>query len=154
VRGLLRSGCYVTHDHGFYKRMLNAVEQRCDCSDTLRPALEVWAAVQSRPEPGLAILAVGKRDISFDLEMPIPFARAARGAQAPQSIPASWKVTGLNDQHAYLRWSVADDDAAAPVVGERIGLGISHPCTTFDKWHWMPVVENDYRVVDAVTTNF
>ncbi len=154
VRGLLRSGCYVTHDHGFYRRMVDAVEQRCDCSDTLRPALEVWAAVQSRPEPGLAIVAVGKRDISFDLEMPIPFARAARGALAPQSVPASWKVTGLNDQHAYLRWDVPSDDANAPAVGERIGLGISHPCTTFDKWRWMPVVENDYRVVDAVTTAF
>ncbi len=154
VRGLLRSGCYVTHDHGFYRRMVDAVEQRCDCNDTLRPALEVWAAVQSRPEPGLAIVAVGKRDISFDLEMPIPFARAPRGALAARSVPASWKVTGLNDQHAYLRWDVAADDAEAPAVGERIGLGISHPCTTFDKWHWMPVVENDYRVVDAVTTSF
>lgn len=154
VRGLLRSGCYVTHDHGFYKRMIDAVEQRCDCSDTLRPALEVWAAVQSRPEPGLAILAVGKRDISFDLGMPIPFARAGRAARVPQAVPASWKITGLNDQHAYLRWDAAADDASAPIVGERIGLGISHPCTTFDKWHWMPVVENDYRVVDAVTTCF
>jgi len=154
VRGLLRSGCYVTHDHGFYRRMVDAVEQRCGCSDTLRPALEVWAAVQSRPEPGLAILAVGKRDISFDLEMPIPFGRAARGALAPQSVPTSWKITGLNDQHAYLRWDIADDSTDAPAVGERIGLGISHPCTTFDKWHWMPVVENDYRVVDAVTTAF
>ena len=72
----------------------------------------------------------------------------------PQAVPASWKITGLNDQHAYLRWDVAADDTGAPIVGERIGLGISHPCTTFDKWHWMPVVENDYRVVDAVTTNF
>jgi D-serine dehydratase len=153
VRGLLRSGCYVTHDHGFYRRMVGAVEQRCGCADTLRPALEVWAAVQSRPEPGLGILAVGKRDISFDLEMPIPFARAARGATMPGTVPASWKVTGLNDQHAYLRWDGADE-GAAPAVGERIGLGISHPCTTFDKWHWMPVVENDYRVTDAVTMHF
>ncbi|RQO47731.1 amino acid deaminase [Variovorax sp. KBW07] len=155
VRGLLRSGCYVTHDHGFYKRMVNAVDQRlgCDCGEGLTPAMEVWATVQSRPEPGLAILAVGKRDISFDLSMPMPIARAARGALQPQAVPAGWKITALNDQHAYLRWD-ASEEAQAPVVGERVGLGISHPCTTFDKWHWMPVVEQDYRVSDAVAMHF
>ncbi len=153
VRGLLRSGCYVTHDHGFYKRMVNVVNERCACVDGLRPALEVWATVQSRPEPALAILAVGKRDISFDIELPVPFAQAARGALTPRAVPASWKVTGLNDQHAYLRWDAADA-AGAPQVGDRVGLGISHPCTTFDKWHWMPVVEDDYRVSDAVAMHF
>lgn len=153
VRGLLRPGCYLTHDHGNYRRMLAKVTERCACSDTLQAALEVWAGVQSRPESGLAILAVGRRDLSFDIEMPIPFARAARGSLKASKVPASWKVTGLNDQHAYLRWDAADE-GAAPVVGERIGLGISHPCTTFDKWHWMPVVENDYRITDAVTMQF
>jgi D-serine dehydratase len=145
----------VTHDHGFYKRMVNSVEARlgCGCGETLRPAMEVWAMVQSRPEPGLAILAVGKRDISFDLAMPVPIARAARGAMQASPVPAGWSITGLNDQHAYLRWAAADE-ATAPAVGERIGLGISHPCTTFDKWHWMPVVENDYRVTDAVAMHF
>ena len=153
VRGLLRSGCYVTHDHGFYKRLVNVVDDRCGFSDGLSPALEVWAAVQSCPEPGLAILAVGKRDISYDLEMPIPIARAERGSLTPGAVPASWKITGLNDQHAYLRWDNADD-ALAPHVGDRVGLGISHPCTTFDKWHWLPVVEQNYAVTDAVQTLF
>jgi D-serine dehydratase len=153
VRGLLRPGCYVTHDHGNYKRMLAVLTERCGCTDTLKSALEVWAEVQSRPEPGLAILAVGRRDISFDIEMPIPFARAARGELQPREIPPGWKISALNDQHAYLRWD-ASLEAEAPRVGERIGLGISHPCTTFDKWHWMPVVDEAYRVVDAVTTSF
>ena len=153
VRGLLRPGCYLTHDHGNYTRLLARVQERCGCSDTLRPALEVWTHVQSRPEPRLAILSAGRRDLSFDIEMPIPFARAPRGTTVPGGVPASWRVTGLNDQHAYPRWEAADD-AAAPVVVERVGLGISHPCTTFDKWHWMPVVENDYRIVDAVTMQF
>ena len=155
VRGLLRSGCYVTHDHGFYKRMVSAVDERlgCDCGESLRPAMEVWATVQSRPEPGLAILAVGKRDISFDLSMPVPIARAARGMLEAQAVPAGWKITALNDQHAYLRWDAAEE-ALAPAVGDRVGLGISHPCTTFDKWHWMPVVEENYRVSDAVAMHF
>lgn len=153
VRGLLRSGCYVTHDHGFYKRMVNVVNQRCGCEDGLRAAMEVWALVQSRPEPGLAILAVGKRDVSYDLDLPVPIARAARGALVPAGVPASWQVTALNDQHAYLRWDDSDE-ATAPQVGDRVGLGISHPCTTFDKWRWMPIVEDDYRVSDAVTLHF
>ena len=153
VRGLLRSGCYVTHDHGNYGRMLAAVAQRCGCERTLEPALEVWTLVQSCPEPGLALLTAGRRDLSFDIEMPIPVARAARGARAPSPVPKSWKVVALNDQHAHLRWD-ASDAAQAPVVGERVGLGISHPCTTFDKWHWMPIVDDDYNVVDAITTHF
>ena len=155
VRGLLRSGCYVTHDHGTYKRYLKVVDDRLGCAqgNSLRPAMEVWTLVQSRPEPGLAILAVGRRDISYDIEMPIPIKRAARGAMTTSDVPASWKVIALNDQHAYLRWD-ATDEATAPAVGERVGLGISHPCTTFDKWHWMPIVENDYRVTDAVSLHF
>ena len=155
VRGLLRSGCYVTHDHGFYKRLVKVVDTRLGCAEgeSLRPAMEVWALVQSRPEPGLAILAVGKRDISYDLDLPVPIKRAVHGAMTTADVPASWKVTGLNDQHAYLRWDTADE-AAAPAVGDRVGLGISHPCTTFDKWRWMPLVDNVYRVVDAVSLHF
>jgi len=155
VRGLLRSGCYVTHDHGSYKRFVNVVESRLGCAlgESLRPALEVWAQVQSCPEPCLAILAVGRRDLSFDIELPMPIARAPRGATAASAVPASWKITALNDQHAHLRWDAADA-ALAPRVGERVGLGISHPCTTFDKWHWMPMVDADYRVVDAAIMVF
>ena len=158
VRGLLRSGCYVTHDHGTYKRYVSAVESRLGCAqgESLRPALEVWTHVQSCPEPGLALLAVGRRDLSFDIEMPMPIARAPRGATRTAAVPAGWKVVGLNDQHAHLRWNAADpaEAALAPQVGERIGLGISHPCTTFDKWRWMPMVDADYRVVDAAVMVF
>jgi len=154
VRGLLRSGCYVTHDHGFYKRMVAAVDHRLCCGggESLKPALEVWASVQSCPEGGLAIVAVGKRDISFDLDLPVPVAHAKRGERQVTPAPAAWKITGLNDQHAYLRWDAAQD--SGPQVGDRIGLGISHPCTTFDKWHWMPIVDADYAVRDAVAMHF
>lgn len=82
VQGVLRSGCYVTHDHGNYARYLKLVEQREGLDGSLRPALEVWTMVQSVPEPGLALLTCGRRDISHDLEMPIPQRIARRGRDA------------------------------------------------------------------------
>ena len=152
VRSVLRSGCYVTHDHGNYKRYMAAMAQRLACGHGLNAALEVWALVQSCPEPGLAILGAGKRDLSYDIEMPIPVHWCPQGERVPVTAPAAWQVSALNDQHAYLRFAV--DGAQAPQVGDRIGLGISHPCTTFDKWRWMAVVDEDYGVVDAIVTHF
>ena len=151
VQGLLRSGCYITHDHGTYRRMKAVMDRRlgCDEASGLRAALEVWTVVQSVPEPGLAILSAGRRDLSHDVEMPIPIALCPRGETLPRPVPADWTVSGLNDQHAYLRIG-----SATLQVGDRIGLGISHPCTTFDKWRWMPVVDEQLNVVDAITTNF
>jgi D-serine dehydratase len=153
VAGLLRSGCYVTHDQGHYRRLVHAVNQRLGCSDEqgLRAALEVWARVQSLPEPGLAILGVGKRDVSFDLGLPVPLAIHPRGRRERVAAPDGWRIDKLNDQHAYLRLGA---DAAGLQVGDRVVLGISHPCTTFDKWRWMPVVDEDYAVVDAIVTVF
>jgi D-serine dehydratase len=153
VNGLLRSGCYVTHDQGHYTRLVHAVNRRLGCSDAqgLRAALEVWALVQSLPEPGLAILAVGKRDISYDLGMPIPLATCARARRERVPVPEGWSVRKLNDQHAYLHLT---SDTHGLQVGDRVCLGISHPCTTFDKWRWMPVVDDETNVVDAIVTWF
>ena len=153
VAGLLRSGCYVTHDQGHYQRLVHAVNQRLGCSDAqgLRAALEVWALVQSMPEAGLAILAVGKRDISYDLGMPIPLATCARASRECVAVPEGWSVQKLNDQHAYLHLT---SDTQGLRVGDRVCLGISHPCTTFDKWRWMAIVDEDYTVVDAIVTCF
>jgi D-serine dehydratase len=39
-------------------------------------------------------------------------------------------------------------------VGDLIGLGISHPCTTFDKWRLIPLVNDNYDVVDCIHTFF
>jgi D-serine dehydratase len=152
VRALLRSGCYVTFDHGSYKRMMSVMDSRLSCGHGLQSALEVWATVQSRPEPGLAIVAAGKRDLSFDVSMPIAVWVCRHGADTPTPAPAEWHVTGLNDQHTYLRAPVgATIDLQ---VGDRVGLGISHPCTTFDKWRWMAIVDDGYNVRDAIVTCF
>jgi len=157
VLTILRSGCYVTHDSGFYKRMLEGVKARSGAAwqarPGLQPALEVWSRVQSCPEPGLALLTMGKRDASFDLEMPIASKRYRPGTDtAPQAVPASWKIANMNDQHAYLRFSVDGD--TAPQVGDLVGCGISHPCTTFDKWRALFTVDDDYRVTGAIRTFF
>jgi D-serine dehydratase len=151
VAGLLRSGCYVTHDQGHYRRLVSALNQRIGCADAagLQAALEVWATVQSLPEPGLAILAVGKRDISSDMGWPLPLAVVPPGSATPRPVPADWRITGLNDQHGHLRGALEGLQ-----VGDRMILGLSHPCTTFDKWRWMPIVDDDYRVVDALVTHF
>ena len=155
VRTILRSGCYVTHDSGFYARLLEGVRSRSGATwqsrPGLRPALEVWSQVQSCPEPGLAILTMGRRDASFDIEMPIPIKwfRAGRDA-SPQGVPSAWKVSAMNDQHAYLRF----DRDAVPAVGDLVACGISHPCTTFDKWRVLFTVDDAYRVTGAIRTYF
>jgi D-serine dehydratase len=151
VQGVLRSGCYITHDNGTYARFLKQVEQREGLDASLRAALEVWAMVQSVPEPGLALLTCGRRDISYDIEMPVPVRHAPRGTRSAVDAPAGWTISALNDQHAYLRF---DPAGTLPKVGDRVALGISHPCTTFDKWRWLALVEDDFAVTGAIGTRF
>jgi D-serine dehydratase len=164
VRGLLRSGCYVTHDHGHYQRLVKRVSDRCACTEefdgpprslpggSLKPALQLWTCVQSLPEPGLAILTAGRRDVGFDMGLPQPIGFALVGTRRLELADPLWRISALNDQHAYLRFDAGDTTRLA--VGDRVVLGISHPCTTFDKWHWMPVVDAALDVVDAVTIHF
>lgn len=156
VLTILRSGCYVTHDSGFYARLLEGVMARSGAQwqsrPGLRPALEVWCRVQSCPEPGLAILAMGKRDASYDIDLPMPRKHYRPGVDAaPRAAPAGWALSAMNDQHAYLRFA---DASNAPRVGDLVGCGISHPCSTFDRWRAMFTVDDDYRVTGAVRTFF
>ncbi|OBB05410.1 amino acid deaminase [Mycobacteriaceae bacterium 1482268.1] len=133
VRTIVRSGCYLTHDHGLYAKT-------SPLRDALRPALEVWAQVMSRPERGLALLTMGRRDVSFDQDLPVPLTLADSA------------VIKLNDQHAFLR--VGPNDLPAVEVGGWLRFGISHPCTTLDKWQMVPVLDHDDRVVDLIRTFF
>jgi D-serine dehydratase len=151
VRGVLRSGCYLTHDHGNYRRFLAQIEKREGLDSSLQAALCVWSLVQSVPEPGLALLTCGRRDISYDQQMPIPTLFAAKGQRQAAPAPEGWKISALNDQHAYLRFDPAED---AVQVGDRVALGISHPCTTFDKWRWMPLVDSNWTLTGAISTAF
>jgi D-serine dehydratase len=164
---VLRPGCYVTHDIGAYtqaqKRMeqTNAAVQRL--GEGLRPAMHIWAYVQSRPEPGLAIVGLGKRDAAFDSGLPKPVlhfrpssvtggdANASASAETrPAAAPAEWSVTKMMDQHAYLSVP-ADADVR---VGDMIAFDIYHPCLTWDKWRQVAVVNDGYDVVDLLQTYF
>jgi D-serine deaminase-like pyridoxal phosphate-dependent protein len=142
ARVVLRSGCYVTHDHGLYAA---AGPTARGSGPALRPALRLWAHILSTPEPGLALAGFGRRDCSFDAGLPIPLHRLGDGVLEPVT---GVEVVDLNDQHAFLRGD------AELRVGDLLAFGISHPCTTFDKWRVIPVVDDDLTVTDCLTTWF
>lgn len=151
-RLVLRSGCYVTHDHGMYagtSPLQDSATELTQEMGSLQPALELWSYVQSRPEKDLSLLTFGRRDAPFDYGLPVPLRHLPAGTSEPVALEG-WEVTGLNDQHGYLRHP-AD---AAIAVGDRVVCGISHPCTAFDKWSVILVVDNEYNVVQAIKTFF
>jgi len=153
VLPILRSGCYVTNDHGYYGGLTSELASRegKTAGEGLRPALEIWTTVLSRPEPNLAILAMGKRDASHDLGLPLPIA-AHRPGESVLQLPKGAVIDKMNDQHAYLRWP--EGTKADLQVGDLVGCGISHPCTTFDKWPVMLLVDDTYNVLQAINTFF
>ena len=146
VRPLLRSGCYVGHDDGVYAAT-TPYAGRIASAGSLRPALRLWAQVLSTPEPGLALVGFGKRDASFDAGFPVPL--EVRGAGGVRRSAAGLEVVRLDDQHAYL--TVA---GAGVAVGEVVRFGISHPCTVFDRWSTIPLVDDEERVLDVLRTYF
>lgn len=148
VRLILRSGCYLSHDLGKYHQ-LSPLDGRKPQDEelTLINALEAWATVLSVPEPDIAILSSGKRDVAHDLNLPVPL-RIHRRDGSVADLDGS-EIYKLMDQHAFLR---------APGVtiepGDVVAMGLSHPCTAFDKCRFIPIITDDATVVDAVLTFF
>ena len=151
---VLRPGCYLTHDVGVYRVAQRQIENRNAIAQQMRssllPALQLWAYVQSVPEKGRAIIALGKRDAAFDAGFPTPALHYRLGASMPSAVPQNWEIVKMMDQHAYLRIAEGDDIR----VGDMIGFDISHPCLTFDKWRYLSVLDEKYQVVDMVQTFF
>ncbi|MER5919846.1 amino acid deaminase [Streptomyces mirabilis] len=145
VLKLLRSGAYVSHDDGHYRRLTPFT--RVPEEGALHPAFRLWAQVVSRPSPEQAFVNAGKRDAAYDLDLPEAQVVRRDGAERPAT---GLTVTALSDQHAWLR----TDPEADVEVGDWVGLGLSHPCTSFDKWQLIPLVEADGTVVDYVRTFF
>jgi D-serine dehydratase len=147
ARLILRSGCYVTQDGAFYADA-SPLDHRRDGPPLLRNAIEMWSAVLSRPEPGLAITSLGRRDAPQDQGMPIPTAAVVNGG--PPSRLEGASVAALSDQHAH----VLLDPACELGPGDLVAFAISHPCTAFDRWRLIPVVDDAYVIRDAVVTFF
>ncbi|MFF7235830.1 alanine racemase [Streptomyces collinus] len=145
VLRLLRSGAYVSHDDGHYRRLTPFA--RVPEEGALEPALRLWAQVVSRPSAEQAFANAGKRDAAHDLDLPEAQVVRRDGTERPA---AGVSVTGLSDQHAWLR-TEAEADLE---VGDWVGFGLSHPCTSFDKWQLIPVAEADGTVVDYIRTFF
>ncbi|KVD73038.1 amino acid deaminase [Burkholderia sp. ABCPW 14] len=154
---VLRPGCYLTHDVGIYKKAQTDILARNPIAqkmgEGLLPALQLWAYVQSIPEPERAIVALGKRDSAFDAGLPEParhFRPSAGGLPRDIAPGEGWEVTGLMDQHAYLKIPAGADLK----VGDMVSFDISHPCLTFDKWRQLLVVDPQYRVTEVIETYF
>jgi D-serine deaminase-like pyridoxal phosphate-dependent protein len=132
---ILRSGASVTHDDGFYRE--KTPFNRVPAEGPLHAAMEMWAQIISTPEPGLALAGMGKRDAPFDEGLPVVLEPAT-----------GLTVTKLNDHHCYLRV----DPGVSVRPGDLIRFGLSHPCTAFDKWRHIPLVDDDRRLVDVLDT--
>lgn len=152
---VLRSGCYLTHDSLMLRDNLRRIHGRSSglgiAGDAFRPALTVWGLVQSMPEPGLAIVNVGKRDVSHDIDLPIVERWFRRGLHtSPVAMPEPVTTTQINDQHLFLRVAAG----TRLRIGDVVGLGVSHPCTTFDRWRLLHVIDERFDVVEGILTFF
>ncbi len=155
VEVIVRSGCYLTHDSDLFVELHRRLMERTPVAKQLgappRGALELWTYVLSRPESTRAVLTLGKRDASHDSRLPLPILWHRPGLHAtPQPLPPGHTTWKLHDQHALL-----DIPADSPLqVGDLVACGISHPCTTFDKWRLLMLVDDDYNVTGGVHTFF
>lgn len=154
TRVVLRSGCYISHDDGTYGRLFEALRRRIPDANQLGPglagALQVWARIQSIPEPGLIVCAFGRRDVGTETDMPKAVNWARPGDSVPRPAPAGLVTAAMFDQHAVLSAPLSHDLR----IGDFIGFGVSHPCTTFDKWRTLLVVDDRYIVRDVLRTYF
>ncbi len=147
ITPLIRSGAYMAHDNGLYSRIAPFAQP--GATHHFDAALEIWGRVLSRPEPGLALVDFGRRDVPFDQDLPNPlWIRNADGSE-PRSA-SHLRISDVNDHHAYLL--LPADEKLHP--GDWVGCGISHPCTAFDKWRYLPLVDDDYRITDSLETAF
>lgn len=151
---VIRPGCYLIHDHGLCHHGQEKIMVRSAAAQAvggnLQSSLEIWAYVQSIPEPGRAVIGLGKRDVAFDAGLPTPVLHYRPGNKMPQPASDAWLVVSMMDQHAAMNFA-ADDDVK---VGDIIAFATSHPCLTFDKWQQMLIVDDGYTVVDVIHTCF
>lgn len=147
---VLRSGAYIVHDDGFYREIspFDGGGPRDADAPRFVNAMHGIARVVSHPEAELSLVDAGKRDLPYDEGLPIPRATARELVGEWQPLNAT--VSAMNDQHSYVR-------STQPLpVGSVVRFGLSHPCTAFDKWRVVPVIESidSPMVIDLVRTYF
>lgn len=151
---VIRPGCYLIHDTGIYEDAQNKVMARsqlaCDIGGDLLSSLELWAYVLSVPEPGQAIIGLGKRDVAFDAGLPCPTLFYRPGHNKPILADKRWKVTGIMDQHLSLETNI--DANLKP--GDIISFSTSHPCLTMDKWRYIALADDEYCIHKTLATCF
>jgi len=160
---IIRPGCYLIHDTGIYQDAQNIVMQRselavqlsCEATGELTSSLEVWAYVHSIPEPGLAIIGLGKRDVAFDAGLPIPslYFRPNSGLvenRQPTKADPNWQVVKVMDQHCMM--TIPNDALLLP--GDLISFSTSHPCLTMDKWRLIGLVDDNFVIKKQIATYF
>ena len=147
---VMRPGCYLVQDHGIYQQAQQEILARQpQLQEALLPAMEIFACVQSVPEPGRVIVALGKRDIAHDA-MPVPLRVWQGDATQPAALDARWRTIKLMDQHLFLQGPA--QHTLQP--GDIIAFGASHPCLTFDKWRRFCLVDDQLRVTEVLETCF
>ncbi len=158
VRIVVRGGAFLALDHGFYRRRALDMDKRgklalpggkTGSASGFKPGLELWAAVQSLPDPRVAIMGMGMRDLPYDIELPIPLQRFRDGKLA-EDLGSGWKMTKSNDQHCYVEYPEGADIR----IGDILTFGISHTSTAFDKWDVVWRIADDFTVTGAVKTFF
>ena len=125
------AACYLTHDDGLYQRTSPLA-----CTPG---AAACWAQVvlDTRARPGPAHHGPPRRVVRPG---PANAARPARQHRDQAQRPA--------------RVSAGRTGGAALEIGAWVEFGISHPCTVFDKWQMIPVLDDDDRVVELIRTFF
>ncbi|MGB0935958.1 MAG: amino acid deaminase [Colwellia sp.] len=151
---VIRPGCYLIHDTGIYETAQSKVLERsqlaCDVAGDLISSLEVWAYVHSVPEPGLAIIGLGKRDVAFDAGLPIPEYVYRPGDKFPIKANKNWRVKAIMDQHCMMEI----DNSSSLKPGDLIIFSTSHPCLTIDKWRQLGIVNSNYIIDKTIATCF
>ena len=150
VRAVLRSGAYITHDHGIYERGSPFGMRAAPGAPRLEPAIEVWAPVLSAPEPGLAIGGAGRRDLPVDQDLPVVIKVRGTDDGVVRAAEPGFTVERLNDQHAFIALA----GTAHLAIGDLVAFGISHPCTAFQLWQEALIVDDDDRIVDVYELRF
>lgn len=138
TRWLLRSGCYVTHDHGTYAGVSPV--------PGLIPALSVRSAVLSTPESGIAVVGAGKRDLPYDAGLPVFL--SAHSADGAWKEGATAVVRDLFDHHTVLT------GVSGVEVTDVVDFGISHPCSAFDRWPEYVVTDGNGHPTGVWRTDF